>query len=172
MLEAEQYTSYPDLDPVMDSNDGGPAVESSDSELEGCGEISSKGHLQWHMHWGYEFGRWSGTSSLGCALGFLLLALPMLIGNGLLFITPMNPLPIGWDVGPGVLVAFCATISLSNARVATLPEPGVGPTLTHSLFLLSLVSSQMAISPLALPLDLAFSSWLLSPVLNPCQSSC
>ena len=32
----------------MDSNDGGPEVESSDSELEGFGGISYKGHLQQH----------------------------------------------------------------------------------------------------------------------------
>ena len=40
VLEAEQEASYPDSGPVMDSKDGGPEVESSDSELEGLGGIS------------------------------------------------------------------------------------------------------------------------------------
>ena len=46
VLEADQDASYPDMGPVIDSNDGGPEVESSDSELEGSGVIPSKGHLQ------------------------------------------------------------------------------------------------------------------------------
>ena len=72
MLKAEQDASYPDLGPVMDSNDGGPEVESSDSDLEGlekyhpkdiCNDIGTEamssedevGPLHLDRVWGFYF---------------------------------------------------------------------------------------------------------------------
>ena len=153
MLE-EGEASYLDSSPVTDSREGSP--EESVSELEEgiCSAGGDAVGKPLPRHLGHNMGCHNGGST-PCRGGAGVL-LHVLMGSklqGLLWVLgTVSPLPRVYDCPHPGVYSFLVTISVSKAKVSALPHPGVRQVFTHNLFHLCLSSSNMSISPLALPL--------------------